>query len=349
MTSQSGINTVHQKKTILVSGGAGYIGSILCEALIECGEYRVVCLDRFFFGQRPISHLIEHDDFSLVDMDIRDVTIETFKGIDVVVDLAGISNDPACELDESLTTQINFEGARHLAQTAYASGVSRLVYSSSCSVYGAGLDDVLTEESPTNPISLYSETKLLVEDELQRLAKLGFCTVTLRNGTAYGLSRRMRFDLVVNVMVARAVSGQAISLVGGGDQWRPLVHVRDIAAAIMAAIDSPAEVVFGQIFNVGSNDQNYQIKQLPEIIKTVVSDLEIRSELENPDSRSYRVSFEKIRYALGVRADNTVRSAAIEIAEALLNGQVDSADIRSSTVNYYAQLLKTDPTLVHAK
>src|SRR5689334_11598885 len=243
---------------IVVTGGAGYIGSALVPLLLS-GGHRVTVIDRLYFGDGSLRRAREKfaETLRIVRADVRRVDPRAFEGVDALVDLAGISNDPSCELDPDLTRSINLDGALRVARLAQAAGAGRIVFASSCSVYGHGAGLRLTEESPLCPVSLYAHCKADVERGLFDLARTtGIAVTALRFATVFGLSEKMRFDLAVNVMTKNAYVGRKITVEGGGQQWRPFVHVRDVSEAIRRALEAPIEKVAGQVVNVGTNGNN---------------------------------------------------------------------------------------------
>lgn len=321
---------------ILVTGAGGYIGSVLVRELLS-NDFQVVAFDRFFFGDEPLRGLANSEALTLVKKDIRDVVTTDFEGIDAVCDLAALSNDPSAEIDPRLTREINCEGRVKIAQTAKRAGVSRYILSSSCSVYGACEGMELTEKSPTAPISEYAKSSLTAEGEVFLLADDTFCVSALRNATVFGLSTRMRFDLVINLMTLHAARKGRIIVMGGGKQWRPLVHVRDVARAFRTVIESPQGKVNSQAFNIGL--QNFQIFSLAYIVREALPfPVEVETAPDDKDKRDYNVSFVKAREELGFEAKIEVREGVMEIYEALKFGLVDD-DARTSTVNWYRGIL----------
>jgi nucleoside-diphosphate-sugar epimerase len=327
-------------KTILVTGGAGYIGSVLTEMLLDAG-HKVRVLDRLFFGRQLIAPLEKRDGLTVLRDDIRYASGSALEGVDVVMDLAGISNDPSSDLDPTITEQINLGGTLHMATLAKQAGVSRYIYSSSCSIYGEGGGDILDEDSPMAPVSLYAKTKIQSEQELSKLSDDNFTVTFLRNATVYGLSYRMRFDLVINIMTLYAYKNRRIFVLGGGQQWRPLVHVRDVGRAFMTVMDADRQRVAGRAFNVGSNDQNYQIYTIAQMVRDVVPHTSLEMVPEDPDKRSYHVNFDRIERELGFKVQKTPYEGIVEVKQALEKGRVDDT-ISTKTVHYYRYLLEAE-------
>ncbi len=227
--------------------------------------------------------------------DIRDVTATELEGFDALIHLAGLSNDPLGNLNPDLTYQINHAASVHLAKLAKAAGIERFVFSSSCSNYGAGGDDWLTEESSFNPVTPYGISKVRVEQDVTQLADDNFSPTFLRNATAYGVSPRLRFDLVLNNLVAWAFTTGQVYIKSDGTPWRPIVHIEDISQAFIAVLEAPRELVHNQAFNVGRNEDNYRIRELAEIVKETVPGCEIEYAKDaGPDKRCYRVDCSRI-------------------------------------------------------
>ncbi|MEM3525891.1 MAG: SDR family oxidoreductase, partial [Candidatus Jordarchaeaceae archaeon] len=296
---------------VLVTGGAGYIGSVLVELLLDSG-YEVTCLDRLFFGRDTLKSVINHPKFRVIQDDIRWFDPKILEGIDIVLDLAALSNDPTGELDSQKTLEINYKGRVRVAKLAKEKGVERYILASSCSVYGFQ-DGLLNESSPTNPLTTYAKANLLAEQEILPLADDNFTALALRQATVYGLSPRMRFDLAINGMTLGFFKNGKIPILRDGNQWRPFVHVRDTSRAFILAMEAPKEKVSGEVFNVGANDQNYQIFPLAKLVAESVG---LPFEYEwygSPDYRSYQVSFDKIREVLKFKPQYTPREGAREI------------------------------------
>jgi len=302
----------HRVGPVLVVGGAGYIGTHVVEQLLAQGR-RVRVLDPLMFGWEPVQHFLANPRFELVEGDATDVVklIEAMHGASAVVHLAGLVGDPACAVDESFTRHANVFATHLIKKAVPLLGVQRLVFASSCSVYGINSAEV-NETSEVNPVSLYARTKVESERELL-LGPEGDCCVTvLRFATVFGHSRRPRFDLVANLFTAQAVNDGRITLMGPG-QWRPFVHVRDLARVVVAVLDADPERMRGQIFNVGDRRLNMTIGQLARLVQERVSRgrrVEV-VELPSKDLRNYAVSFEKIRRELGFEAE-TLMEAGIE-------------------------------------
>lgn len=330
---------------ILVSGGAGFIGTELIEQLLEAG-HSVVCLDRVFFGREVLRDFLGRPAFTLVRDDVRTFDAAHLSGIDVVMDLAGISNDPACDLDAEVTRQVNWLGSVRLARLAKDAGVSRYLFSSSCSVYGQGGTSNLTEDSALAPVSLYAECKIRAEDDLRELDSSDFGVTILRNATVYGPSRRMRYDLVVNLMTAKAFQDRVIYVLGGGEQWRPNVHVRDVARAFIHVMNASPDATRGQTFNIGSNDQNFRVIDIAHIVRDVMPYVSIQVVPDDPDKRSYHVNFDRLSKALHFHTLYSVADAVAEIKQRMTTGTVWSfKDPRTKTLDYYSWLLKAREVL----
>jgi nucleoside-diphosphate-sugar epimerase len=281
---------------ILVTGHRGYIGTVLIPMLISNG-YDVVGLDsdlyrRCTFGDAPPVP-------PEICRDIRDVELTDLEGFDAIIHLAALSNDPLGNLNPDLTYEINHLASVKLALMAKKAGISRFVFSSSCSTYGAAGDQMLTEEAEFNPITPYGRSKVMVERDVTDLADEDFSPTFLRNATAYGVSPRHRFDIVLNNLVAWAYATGRVFIKSDGTPWRPIVHIEDISRAFIAVLNAPRELVHNQAFNVGINDENYQIRDLAQIVEDAVPGCQIEYAKDaGPDKRTYRVDFSKIRLTL---------------------------------------------------
>jgi nucleoside-diphosphate-sugar epimerase len=278
---------------VLVTGHNGYIGPALTAMLQDAG-HDVVGLDTNFFEDCAFDG--ELPQVSALRQDIRDVTVKDLAGFDAVAHLAALSNDPLGSLNERLTLEINYLASVQLARVAKDAGIKRFVFSSSCSVYGAGGEDVVDESSAIRPLTAYAASKARAEDGIAELADHAFAPVFLRSGTAYGLSTRLRLDVVLNAMAFTGVTRGAVSIQSGGTQWRPLVHISDIARAFVAALEAPHDQVCGQVFNVGANNENYQVCEIARLVAAEIPRCRVEGDtaFSGPDARSYRVDFSKI-------------------------------------------------------
>ena len=310
----------NSEKRVLVVGGAGYIGSALVPELLEEG-YDVRVLDTMMFGEEPLAPYKDHDRLEIIRTDFRSGLIGwAMRDVGTVVHLAGIVGDPACNLDAGLTVDINLTSTRSIADIAKYSGVKRFIFASTCSVYGA-CDEMLDERSISKPVSLYGNTKLASERVLREMADDDFTPTILRFATIYGLSGRTRFDLVVNLLAAKAKVDGEITVFNGA-QWRPFVHVQDAAHAIRLAVDASPEVVGNQIFNVGSNEQNYTILEIGELIHQQVIGAQLLVDNSGEDARNYRVDFTKIHDELGFTPKWTVERGIEQVLDAIATGKV---------------------------
>ena len=320
---------------VLVTGAGGYIGSVLVPMLLEVG-HEVVAVDRFLFGREVLPQ--EAHGLTVVQEDVRRIRTTILEGVDAVVDLAALSNDPAGELDPEKTWEINHRARVRLARMAKERGVRRYLLPSSCSVYGFQ-DGVLDESSPPNPLTTYAKANLQAEREVLPLADAHFVVVVIRQATVYGYSPRMRFDLAINGMVRGFFRNGKIPILRDGTQWRPFVHVRDTCRAILMLLDAPGDRVNAEVFNVGADDQNVQIMALAQRVANALGVPFSYEWYGLPDHRSYRVSFRKISERLGYRTVHTIEEGAREVYQALREGQVDADDPRTITVSWYKHLL----------
>lgn len=284
---------------VLVTGHDGYLGSVMVPFLLKAG-HRVVGLDTFFFetggfGRGPKEHIVPAR-----RKDVRDVREEDLRGFDAVIHLAALGNDPMSDLNPRWTDEINRVAAVRLARLAKDAGAERFLFASSCSVYGGpSKDEVADEDTSVCPTTYYAASKIRAEDAIAALAGRDFCPVFLRNATVYGISPRMRTDLVVNAMTGWACTTKQICILCEGSPWRPVVGVEDVAGVFAAMLDAPRAAVSGQVFNVGRSDENYQLHNIAEIVRTVVPEVEVLR-VSNPSRTdwSYQVDFSKLARAL---------------------------------------------------
>jgi nucleoside-diphosphate-sugar epimerase len=324
--------------TVLVIGGAGYIGSVLSRKLLEQG-YRVRVLDNLTYGDHGIADLYSHDRFRFVEGDMRSIEaiMEGIRGADALIHLGALVGDPASAIDPQKTLEVNYHAVRLAASICKYHQVNRFIFASTCSVYGESErpDDVLTERSPLNPVSLYAKSKIESERALLELEDENFSPTIFRMATVYGLSPRMRFDLVVNVLSAKAYT-EGVVPIFGGDQYRPNVHVADAAQAYVDCLETPIETVSGETYNVGSNEQNYRILEVGEIVESCFPGAEIDRQPERTDERTYQVDFSKAREQLGFEAGHTIADCCRELRRAFDEGRFQ--DFTATKYNNYETL-----------
>jgi nucleoside-diphosphate-sugar epimerase len=281
---------------VLLTGHKGYIGTILAPMLVAHG-HEVVGLDSDLFERSTFGDGIA--DLPEIRKDVRDVELADVRGFDAILHLAGLSNDPLGDLNPDLTYDINHRASVRLARLAKEAGVRRYIFSSSCSNYGAGGEDLLNESSPFNPVTPYGKSKVMVEQDVAKMADASFSPTFLRNATAFGVSPRLRFDLVLNNLVAWAFTTGRVFIKSDGTPWRPIVHIEDISRAFVAALHAPIDLVHNQAFNVARNEDNYRIRELADIVKETVPGCQIEYATDaGPDKRCYRVDAGKIARTL---------------------------------------------------
>ena len=312
---------------VLVTGGAGYLGSILVQMLLEEG-YKVHVIDTFYFGKHSLEKYSSHPNLKITELDIahHENLPNLLKETDIVIHLAGLSNDPSGDLDPNLTIQTNFLATMSLARRAKAEGVNKFIFISSCSVYGASGDIILDEQSEVGPVTLYALSKLQCENELIPMADSKFAVTILRFATLFGYSPRMRFDLAVNVMSKRALQGKSILLNGDGTQYRPFLHVKDAARAIMTVMKEDKSITNKQIFNVGNSKLNFMIKDLVLLMQSYFPNSQIEKVENNKDNRSYKVSFKKFERICNFQTLYDIEAGAKEIEEAFKSGKLTNMD-----------------------
>jgi len=314
---------------VLLTGHKGYIGALAGPMLRSAG-HDVIGVDTDLFAGCDLGKP-DGEEIQGLRKDIRNLAIEDLAGMEAVVHLAALSNDALGNLESDLTYDINHRASVRLAEIAKQAGVSRFVFSSSCSTYGAAGDDFLDETAPLNPVTAYGESKIFVERDVSRLADRNFSPVFMRNATAYGASPRLRLDVVLNDFVASALITGRVLIKSDGTPWRPIVHIRDIIGAIICALDAPRDVIHNQIFNVGRTEENYRVSELAEMVTRVVpgSNLEYAPG-GGPDKRCYRVTCEKIHRALpNFRPQWTALKGAQELYEAYRSALLTASDLDS--------------------
>ena len=309
-------------QSILVTGGAGYVGSILTNELVK-KNYDVKVVDSLVYGDAGISSLIDQNKIEFFNLDIRDSSkiASILKNVDCVIHLAAIVGEPLCKKIPEAAKQINEIATKNLVNLCKNNNVKRFIFASTCSNYGSSLN-IVDESSPVKPLSLYSECKVNSEKYIIDNNSDKFQTCILRFATAHGLSPRMRFDLLVQEFLHDALVDKKISIFGE-DFWRPLIHVDDMASACISVVDASSNTISGQIFNVGSSNENYTKKQLANIIQKHVSDIKIEIVKSKTDPRNYKVSFDKIKRILNFQPKRTVENSVVEILSKIEDGTVD--------------------------
>lgn len=277
---------------LLVTGTEGYLGNLLAPVLMDAG-HDVIGVDTGFYREGWLYHP-GYSTAKTLEIDIRHLTKEHLEGVDAVIHMAELSNDPVGQLSPTITYEINHQGSLKLATLAKEAGIERFVYTSSCSVYGVADGDHIDEQTQTNPQTAYAECKVMVERDVGALADDNFSPTFLRNATAYGASPRMRFDVVLNNLSGVAYTTNEIKMTSDGSPWRPLVHGLDIATAIKCAVEAPRDAVHNEIFNVGNTDHNYQVREIAEFVAAAFPGCELSFGPADSDNRSYKVNFDKI-------------------------------------------------------
>jgi nucleoside-diphosphate-sugar epimerase len=314
---------------VLVTGHRGYIGPHLVNLLKDAGHH-VTGVDINYFGGCEWESLPCPDQEWIKDF--KDLTIEDLKGFDCIMHLAAISNDPMGDLDEGMTYRINREGSLAFAKCAKKAGVSRFLFSSSCSIYGKGEKLDLDEDASFNPVSAYAVSKVAMEEGLEEMADENFCPVYLRNSTAYGNSPMLRIDLVVNNLLACAIAKGDIRIMSDGTPWRPLVHCKDIAHAFVLMLNAPREKVFNKAFNIGGNEENYQVKDVADLVKRLVPEAKITFTGEvGADPRNYRVNFDRLYTAFPeFKLEYTLKKGMEELFHKFKEHKFNEVDFDSS-------------------
>ena len=333
LKSKSTPSLAPRRDWVLVVGGAGYIGSLLVERLLEKG-YRVRVLDSLLYGDEPLRPVRNHPDFELIVGDCRNIqdVVRAVRGVESIVHLAAIVGDPACDQDRGRALETNYAATRMLIEIAKGHGVSRLVFASSCSVYGA-TDVEMDENAAVLPASLYGQTKVDSERALLEARSDTFHPIILRFATVFGLGYRPRFDLLVNLLTAKARQEGVITIYNG-QQWRPFIHVRDLVEATVRVLESPVRLVSGEVFNVGDARLNHTLAEVADVIRGAFPSVRVEH-VDNSDRRNYRVNFDKLVSRTGFRARYTLSDGVEEIRKAFDEGLItDYADLRYSNQRY---------------
>ncbi len=327
----------HVDRHVLVVGGAGYLGSVLVRKLLAQG-FRVRVLDILMFGVAPIEKLIGRKGFEFIEGDMRNIPtlVKALQGIDAVINLAAVVGDPACQEKPESAIETNYLANKVLAEACKYHQINRFIYASTCSVYGVMEGEAeLSEDSPLNPVSLYARSKIQSEEGILSLEDENFSPTILRMSTLYGYSPRMRFDLVVNTMTKTAVTERKILVFNGGKQWRPLLHIEDAADAYIKCLKAPVHKIKGNIFNVGSSRQNYQIIQIAQKVHRCIPESQLIVEDSNNDPRNYLVSFSRIEKYLRYKTTYDVERSVLRIKRAIEKKEIpDVNDRRYYNVEY---------------
>ncbi len=327
---------------VLVIGGAGYVGCVLVEALLDAG-ITVRLVDRLFFGRRPIEEFVGR--VELIEADMRDISESAFAGCGAVINLGGLSNDPTAEFSPRANEELNFKASTRIATLAKDAGVERLIFSSSCSIYDRGASDaqdlIQDEDSQVRPYAAYAAAKFAAEQAILPLSTDSFAPVVFRIATVFGFSPRMRFDLVLNTFVKDALSRGRISVHNAGSMWRPLVDVRDVARALVAAILSPLDSVRGQLFNLAAG--NFRISELAlrtqQVLRTLGISAELDIDFHHQRVRSYRVSAEKVRRVLEFQPSVTIEESIVSMVDQIRSRRLtDFCNPRYYNIDWFTLL-----------
>lgn len=323
---------------VFLTGIDGYIGTVLGQELMKAG-HEVIGLDTGYYRDAWFYDMPDFQKSKIIQKDIREVPAEDLKGFDAIIHLAELSNDPLGQINSKVTYEINHQGSVNLAKKAKDAGVSRFIYMSSCSAYGIAKNGVATEEAEVHPQADYAKCKVLTEMGVSKLADGNFSPVFLRSATVFGASPKMRFDIVLNNLAGLAWTEKEIKMHSDGSPWRPLIHILDLCAAIVQVLAAPKELVHNQIINVGDNNQNYQVKDIAKMISEVFPNCQIKFGKNDPDNRSYKVSFEKIAKLLPqFKCQHDAKAGARELFELFKKINLDKATFYSKNFTRLAQI-----------
>ena len=320
---KKGLEEEKSVKKVLIVGGAGYLGSVLSRKLINLG-YKVRVLDNLTYSDLSIKDLYNNKNFEFLNRDIRNIkdVVESIIGVDAVIHLASIVGDPAGSINPQKTLESNYFATKILAEICKYNQINRFIFASSCSVYGATeKEELIDENSKLTPLSLYAETKIKSEEALLNMADSNFAPTILRMATLYGYSPRMRFDLVINLLTAKAVYEKEITIFGG-EQWRPFLHVEDAAEAYIKCLEAPINKIKSMIFNIGGNKNNYKLLEIGEKIKKVIPDADLKINKQLQDNRNYKVSFDKAEDILKFKPIKEVEEGIKEILEIIKKEEI---------------------------
>lgn len=326
---------------ILVTGGTGYIGRVLVPDLVKKG-YDVTALDRQFLVYDDVGKEYGELGVNLLNDDIRYCDPLLLRGYDAVIDLAALSNDPSGDLNPMKTWDINYLGRVRVARLAKKQGTKRYIVASSCSIYGFR-EEIANEETPANPLTVYAEANQAVERDNLAISGDGFSPMAFRYATAFGYSKRLRLDIAINAMVYNAVKTKKLKLMRDGEQFRPFIHVKDMSAAIMAGIEADSDVVSGEIFNAGANEQNTKLKEVAEKVRSSIPGTEIEW-YGDPDKRSYRVDFAKITDRLKFKASHDIQYGIDEMKKEFTSPGFEYSD-NMITLSVYRKLIEAKEIL----
>lgn len=330
--------------TVLVTGGAGYVGSILVPKLLNKG-HKVVVVDNMFFTDMGLAAVKSNPNLTIINGDIRstDVLKRAVKGVDAVIHLASISNDPSSDLNPQLTVEVNYEASVNLIKLSKEAGAKRFINASTSSVYGIKETPNVTEDLPLEPLTVYSKTKADTEPFVTRANDAGFCAVNIRPATVCGYSPKMRLDLTVNILTMSALTKGKITVFGGG-QKRPNIHIEDITDYYVKLLDMPAEKIGGKTFNAGY--ENHTVSQIAEMVKEIIGNHVTIETTPSNDNRSYHISSAKIEKELGLKPNHTIKDAVLDIKKAADKGLLNWSDENFYNVKKVKSLVESKSALV---